>query len=320
MAVGDKVFLRYLAWVFIPAVMAGFFAMSVGQSVVETLYQPLAQFGFDGWLRSLGNLQAAYDYLSERDNLARWNRIVVYYALIVPLLPLSWLAGVRFYLHSIKHPKAPFNKEKIRLKGVWLILVYCAFFTLFLHGMVKWFVPDFFTVTLNAEHLPTVTHSTRSFLGWQIGQNSIYASDLGFFHAPVGFVFQTIVVLLLLGSSRLVLMQALPAQFGDFFSPISGYFKKLSALIIIMATGFFYFALLLRLVGVERYSPCFYTNPSQHHSAPTLAALMTVIVLLIDLVNNKVLTLKSLCLAALCPALWFVVYVMMFLKTPGCTL
>lgn len=85
---------------------------------------------------------------------------------------------------------------------------------------------QFFTVTLNAEHLPTVTHSTRSFLGWQIGQNSIYASDLGFFHAPVGFVFQTIVVLLLLGSSRLVLMQALPAQFVAIFFSHQRLFQK----------------------------------------------------------------------------------------------
>lgn len=320
MTVQDKVFLRYLAWIFVPAVIAGFFAMSAGQSVVDFLYHPLAQFGFDGWLRGLGNLQAAYDYLSERDNLARWNRIVLYYALIVPLLPLSWLVGVRLILHFTKHPSAPLNKEKLRLKGVWLIFVCCAFFTLFLYGMVKWFVPDFFTVTLNAEHLPTFTHSSRSFFGWQIGQNSIYASDLGFFHAPVGFVLQTMSVILLLGSSKLFLMQALPAQFGSILPPISGYFKKLSALLIIMATGFFYFALVLHLVGIERYNPCLYTSPSQHHSEPTHAALIMAIVLLIDLFGNKVLTLRSVCLAVLCPAMWFIAYILLFLKTPGCTL
>lgn len=320
MVVGDKVFLHHLASVFIPAVVAGFFAMSAGQAVVDSLYHPLAQFGFDSWLRGLGNLQLAYEYLLERDNLARWNRIAVYYAFFIPLLPLSWLVGVRLVLHFSKRATVSLNKDKLKLQGVKLIFVCCFFFSFFLYGMVRKFVPDFFTVTLNVEHLPSFTHSSRSFFGWQSEQNSIYASDMGFFHASVGLILQTMLVILLLGISKLFFLQVLPAQFGAVLPPISGYFRKFSALLIMVPTGFFIFSLLLGVVGIERYSPCLYPNPNQHHFEPAYAALIGVIALLIDLFSSKVLTPKSVFLAALCPAMWFIVYVMLFLKTPGCTL
>lgn len=70
----------------------GFLCMMFNQNIITSIYKTFVQGGVEQLLLNLPNLQFIHQYLTEHNNLPHWERVVVFFAAHILLIPfVFWL-------------------------------------------------------------------------------------------------------------------------------------------------------------------------------------------------------------------------------------
>lgn len=220
----------WLRVTFLPCLLAtasGVFCLGLPQVYIDALYQPLTLLSFDVLLLKTQHLSFVHEYLVQHQDEARWHRIVLHYAIGLPIFFYLWfllITIIKECYTTCDPGKLPIASSGLppqtpRHSKVWHAMI-LIFFPLLLFTLLKIltdiFLDMFFINPETMAGTPVVHTGRLSWVTNTLFQNEIHNSDTGFFHMAFSFFLQGVMYIVpafLVGTCAKALVVFGPAEF-----------------------------------------------------------------------------------------------------------